>query len=63
MLLPVAGLIAAAVLVKFAGAVAGARALGFDRAQARAIGAMLQCGGVMTIATPGRAARVSRERT
>ncbi len=48
--LPVAGLIAAVVLFKFAGSVLSARALRFDRGQARVIGAMLQCGGVMTIA-------------
>lgn len=49
-LLPVAGLIAAVVALKVAGSVASARAVGFDRGQARVMGAMLQCGGVMTIA-------------
>lgn len=50
MLLPVAGLIAAVVLLKLGGAAASARAVGLDRGQARVMGAMLQCGGVMTIA-------------
>ena len=50
MLLPVAGLIAAVVLLKLGGATASARAVGLDRGQARVMGAMLQCGGVMTIA-------------
>jgi Kef-type K+ transport system membrane component KefB len=46
----VLGLIAAVVVVKVLAAVVTARALGFDRRQARAIASMLQCGGVMTIA-------------
>jgi Kef-type K+ transport system membrane component KefB len=50
MLLPVAGLIAAVVLLKLGGATASARAVGLDRGQARVMGAMLQCGGIMTIA-------------
>jgi len=46
----VLALIAAVVALKLVAAEAVARAIGFERAQARAIGALLQCGGVMTIA-------------
>jgi Kef-type K+ transport system membrane component KefB len=46
----VLGLLAAVVVVKMVAAVASARAAGFDRSEARAMAAMLQCGGVMTIA-------------
>jgi Kef-type K+ transport system membrane component KefB len=40
----------AVVAIKLAGGYASARAVGFDRGEARAVGALLQCGGVMTIA-------------
>ena len=43
-------LIAAVVVVKLAVTVASSRAAGFDRGEARAMGALMQCGGVMTIA-------------
>jgi Kef-type K+ transport system membrane component KefB len=46
----VLGLLAAVVVVKLVAAVASARAAGFDRGEARAMAALLQCGGVMTIA-------------
>ncbi len=46
----VLGLVVAVVVVKMATAVAGGRLAGFGRREARAMGAMLQCGGVMTIA-------------
>jgi Kef-type K+ transport system membrane component KefB len=46
----VCGLIATVVVVKLVATVAGARALRFDRHEARAMGALMQCGGVMTIA-------------
>ena len=46
----VLALIAAVVVLKLAAAYAAARAVGFEPGQARAIGALLQCGGVMTIA-------------
>ncbi len=46
----VIAIIAAVVLVKLATGYASARAAGFDRGEARAMGALLQCGGVMTIA-------------
>lgn len=49
-LLPVLGLLAAVVLVKSAVTIACARLVGFDRREGRAMGALLQCGGVMTIA-------------
>ena len=47
---PVLVLIAAVVVVKIVVAYAGARLAGFDRREARAMGALMQCGGVMTIA-------------
>jgi len=43
-------LIAAVVVAKTAAGVASARAAGFSRREAQAMGALLQCGGVMTIA-------------
>jgi Kef-type K+ transport system membrane component KefB len=46
----VVAIIAAVVAVKLAGGYASARAVGFDRGEALAMGALLQCGGVMTIA-------------
>jgi Kef-type K+ transport system membrane component KefB len=46
----VAAIIAAVVAIKLAGGYASARAVGFDRGEALAMGALLQCGGVMTIA-------------
>jgi Kef-type K+ transport system membrane component KefB len=49
-LVPVLTLLAAVVAVKVAAVYASARLAGFDRGQARAMGALLQCGGVMTIA-------------
>lgn len=47
---PALGLIAAVVVVKFAAGVVAARFAGLARSEARAIGALLQCGGIMTIA-------------
>ncbi len=49
-LAPVLALIATVVAVKWVGAYLGARAVGFGGGEARAMGAMLQCGGVITIA-------------
>lgn len=49
-LAPVAAMIAAVIALKLAAAYLAARTAGFDRADARAIGALMQCGGVMTIA-------------
>jgi Kef-type K+ transport system membrane component KefB len=46
----VLALLAAVVAIKVAAAFATARMTGFDAAEARAIGALMQCGGVMTIA-------------
>ena len=43
-------LLAAIVVVKTGAGIAGARTLGFAPREARAMGALLQCGGVMTIA-------------
>jgi Kef-type K+ transport system membrane component KefB len=42
--------IAAIVVVKTGAGIASARAAGFDARQARVVGALVQCGGVMTIA-------------
>ena len=49
-LVPVLALVTAVTAVKLAVGCAAARVAGFDRADARAIGALLQCGGIMTIA-------------
>jgi Kef-type K+ transport system membrane component KefB len=49
-LAPVAGLLAAVVALKAAAGYAAARVAGFARSDARGVGALLQCGGVMTIA-------------
>lgn len=49
-LAPVLALVAAVTVVKLAVGYAAARVAGFDAADARAIGALLQCGGIMTIA-------------
>ena len=49
-LAPAGALLAAVIAIKFAIAYAAARAAGFATADARVIGALLQCGGVMTIA-------------
>ncbi len=49
-LAPVLALIATVVVVKWAAAYLSARAAGFGGGDARAIGGLLQCGGVMTIA-------------
>jgi Kef-type K+ transport system membrane component KefB len=49
-LAPVLALIATVVVVKWVATYAGARAVGFGGGEARAIGGLLQCGGVMTIA-------------
>lgn len=49
-LAPAAALIAAVVVVKAAAGIASARAAGFDAREALALGALMQCGGVMTIA-------------
>ena len=49
-LAPVLALIATVVVVKWAAAYLSARAAGFGGRDARAIGGLLQCGGVMTIA-------------
>jgi Kef-type K+ transport system membrane component KefB len=49
-LLPALAVIAAIIVVKTAAGVAGAGAAGFEPREARAVGALLQCGGVMTIA-------------
>lgn len=46
----VLALLAAVIAIKVAAAYAAARMAGFDAAEARAIGALMQCGGVMTIA-------------
>ncbi|MEA2192196.1 MAG: hypothetical protein QOI73_2317 [Solirubrobacteraceae bacterium] len=46
----VLALIAAVVVVRLAASYGAARALGFEHEQARSLGALLQCGGVMTIA-------------
>ena len=46
----VVAIIAAVVVIKPAAGYGSARAAGFDRGEARAVGALLQCGGVMTIA-------------
>jgi len=46
----VLAVIAAVVVVKLAASYGAARATGFERGDARALGALLQCGGVMTIA-------------
>ena len=43
-------LLAAVIVIKVAAAYAAARLAGFDTADARALGALMQCGGVMTIA-------------
>ncbi|MEY2515615.1 MAG: hypothetical protein QOJ89_2973 [bacterium] len=47
---PVLALIATIVAVKWVGTYLSARAVGFDRCEARAMGGLLQCGGVMTLA-------------
>ena len=49
-LAPVLTLLVLIVVVKMAAASVTARLAGFDRGQSRAIGALLQCGGIMTIA-------------
>jgi Kef-type K+ transport system membrane component KefB len=46
----VVAIIVAVIAVKLAGGYASARAVGFDRGEAQAMAALLQCGGVMTIA-------------
>lgn len=48
--LPVAGILAAVTAVKLAAGYGVARATGFSRADAGAVAASLQCGGIMTIA-------------
>jgi Kef-type K+ transport system membrane component KefB len=47
---PALGLIAAVVVVKFAAGYGAARVAGLARSDAGAVGALLQCGGIMTIA-------------
>lgn len=47
---PALAIIAAVVAVKFAAGYGAARAAGFERSDAGAVGALLQCGGIMTIA-------------
>jgi len=47
---PVVAIIVAVIALKLAAAYLAARAAGFDSRDARAIGALMQCGGVMTIA-------------
>ncbi len=49
-LAPVVAMIVAVIALKLAAAYLAARSAGFDPADARAIGALMQCGGVMTIA-------------
>ena len=49
-LAPVLAMLVAVIALKLAAAYLAARAAGFDPADARAIGALMQCGGVMTIA-------------
>ena len=49
-LAPVAAMLVAAIALKLAATYLAARSLGFGPADARAIGALMQCGGVMTIA-------------
>ncbi len=46
----VVAIIAAVIVVKLVCGYAGARAVNFDRGEALAVGALLQCGGIMTIA-------------
>jgi Kef-type K+ transport system membrane component KefB len=47
---PVIALIATVVVVKWVATYVSARAVGFGRRDARAMGGLLQCGGVMTLA-------------
>ena len=47
---PVAAMLVAVIALKLAAAYLAARSAGFDASDARAIGALMQCGGVMTIA-------------
>lgn len=49
-LAPVSGLLSAVIALKVGAAYAAARMTGFHPADARVIGALMQCGGVMTIA-------------
>lgn len=49
-LAPVLALVAAVTATKLAVGIAAARVAGFDGGDARAVGALLQCGGIMTIA-------------
>lgn len=49
-LAPVLALLAAVTATKLAVGIAAARVAGFDGGDARAVGALLQCGGIMTIA-------------
>jgi Kef-type K+ transport system membrane component KefB len=49
-LAPALALVATVLALKLSGTYASARAVGFDRRQALAMGALLQCGGVVTIA-------------
>lgn len=49
-LAPVLAMLVAVIALKLAAAYLAARTVGFDPADARAIGALMQCGGVMTIA-------------
>ncbi len=49
-LAPVVAMIVAVIALKLAAAYLAARSVGFDPGDARAIGALMQCGGVMTIA-------------
>jgi Kef-type K+ transport system membrane component KefB len=46
----VLALLAAVIAIKVGAVYAAARVAGFDSADARAVGALMQCGGVMTIA-------------
>ncbi len=47
---PALAIIATVIIVKYAAAFGSARLLGFGRSESAAIGALLQCGGIMTIA-------------
>jgi Kef-type K+ transport system membrane component KefB len=47
---PALAIIAAVIVIKLAAGCLAARLAGFDAGEARAIGALLQCGGIMTIA-------------
>jgi Kef-type K+ transport system membrane component KefB len=49
-IVPVLAILAAVIAIKLAVSYVAARIAGFESGDARAIGALMQCGGVMTIA-------------